>query len=36
MAQAFVTRGLKQVYSSNLLVTLSKEENNQEKTVKYI
>lgn len=32
MAQAFVTRGLKQVYSSNLLVTLSKEENNQEKT----
>lgn len=36
MAQAFVTRGLKQVYSSNLLVTLNKEQNNQEKTAKYI
>lgn len=29
IAQAFVTRGLKQVYSSNLLVTYSREENAQ-------
>lgn len=31
MAQAFVTRGLKQEYSSNLLVTCSKESQMDEK-----
>lgn len=31
MAQAFVTRGLKQEYSSNLLVTCSKESEMDEK-----